>query len=163
MYNLRCVRVYSTELLKWNKIFFTNRSGTWADFGKPKKYIWVRLFALVSWGHNFSADGAIQAHRGFCWTPRTGLLYGLKRFIIFNPLLSPNMTPWRCRTTVFYKHSQDQLVNDKFSTNLNKTGAIWKVIKFTRMCFLVFSKSVQVPLRSVKKILLHFKISILYI
>ena len=121
----------------------------------------------VKTNNRFSVPGVITFLRivrfrligGFSLTPRTGLLFGLKWSIIFNP---PNMTPWRCRTTVFCKHPRDQLAKDESSTDLNKTDAFRKVIKCTRMSSFGFSKSVQVPLRLTKKILFHFKSSVLY-
>ena len=48
-------------------------------------------------------------------------------------------------------------------SEVDATDTIRKVIKFTRMYFFVFFKSVQVPLQSAKKLLFHFKFSVLYI
>ena len=109
-----------------------------------------KISVLTSWGHNFSTDHTIQAHSVYR-TPRTSLSFVPMWFIIFNPLVSSNITSWSCRRTVFCEHLRDQLANDEFSTHLNKIDAIRKVIKFTRTCFSGFSKSVQVPLRSTKK------------
>ena len=62
---------------------------------------------------------------------------------------SASIPPWGCRIIVFCKHPRNPLTNKQFSTDLNKTYAIQKVIKFARMYFLGFSTSVQVLLQSV--------------
>ena len=75
---------------------------------------------------------------GVFWTPRADISFSLTSWIFFYPLLSPKWCFWGFYIIVFCEHLRDPLANGYFSTDLNKTDAIRKVIKFTPMYFLVF-------------------------